>query len=125
MTENGEDIDWSMLEEEEQAEKPKTNYKGWAFRFFFYNLITQVAAYIFIIARPPGLYEPMAYQQRMVLFGIVGLITFTLALIMLILSYTKGETHSLKRGIALFGIIVIGIFQIVSELLTFSSLFIW
>lgn len=121
MTENTEDLDSSAVEEEEKAQKPKTNYKGWAFRFFVYSLITQVTVFLFTIALLPGLHDPTAYQKRLAIFGIIALITLIAALFMLVLSYTNGESPSLKRKIALFGIITLGLFEAITKLLAISD----
>ncbi len=118
-----EEIDWSALDEDEKVQSPPPRYRGWAFRFFLYSLITHLATYVFIAARPPGLYDPWAYQRRLAILGLIAMITLVAALFMLILSHTRNEAPSLKRKITLAGIIVLGIFQIVTKVMAAQFFF--
>lgn len=118
MTENHEDIDWAAIDQEEQIEKPKRNYKRWAFRFFSYCLITEITVYLFTIARSPGLFDPLAYQKRLALFGLVILFTLIAAIFLLVLSYTNGEPPSLRRKVTLIGLITLVLYEAATRLLS-------
>jgi hypothetical protein len=107
MSEEKEDINWNAIGLGAPVDKSKRKYQAWAMRFFIYNIITQLAAFIFTIIYPLPLYASEQREFRLASFKLIAVITLLLTIVELVRSFQAKEAPTWRRRTALTGVILL------------------
>lgn len=108
-----------LLDDIDNKERPKTNYKKWSFRLLIYALIAGLAFAYKFYSFEPQLHNPLAHARDLSILSLIIQACLAIGAILTFLSFRNNEEKDYKFYISTWGYPLIIIVVIAFNLIPF------